>query len=235
MDVRKKISASLNFLIGILSLVGITIACFYGTTDGYSHWSKRLLYFTQLSNIWIGVVCIIVGFLFVLKSKNQRLINVVYVLKYVFTISIAITGIIFCALLAPFADHNIWSYYNFITHVVVPIFAISDFFVNNVKVEIKKKHIFLGLVPPLAYFIFASILSLLNVDFGKGDPYPYFFLNLSSDVGLFGFKYNEVRPELGTFYWIAVISLLILTISWLFYKLHPYSRELRKNRSKEIK
>ena len=219
MKSKKIISICLKILISTCSILGIALACIFAERDGYSHWSKRLLYFTQQSNIWICLICVAFAVLSILELKKSRfyISKVIYALKFVFTISITITGIIFCALLAPFAEnYNAWSFSSILTHVIVPLLSIADFFIIDVRLPVKRSFVFYSVIPPLFYFIFASILSILHVDFGRGDTYPYFFMDLNSEVGLFGFKNGDL-PQLGTFYWIVAILLLILGISWSYY------------------
>lgn len=223
---RKKLSTILKFSIAILSFVAVTMAMIFAEKNGYSHWYKRLYYFTQQSNIWIGVTCLIVAILVVVGDKKQKLLvkNHWYILKYIFTVSITITGIIFCSVLAPFADFDIWTFSSVLTHVVVPLLSIVDFFLDDYKIELHKKHIFLNLVPPFVYFILASILCLCRVDFGLGDPYPYFFMDYYSEVGLFGYISGDV-PQIGSFYWILIIAGLVLGLGYLYYRLHHSTRK----------
>ncbi len=231
MSYRKKASIILNFLIAIISFLGVLLNCIFATRDGYSHWHKRLLYFTNQSNIWIGLTCLVIAILSIVSilKKHNVIKNWIYVLKYIFTVSITITGLIFCGLLAPFAgDYNAWTLSSILVHVIVPVLSIVDYFINDEQMPLKKWHIALPTIPPLLYFIFSITLSALRVDFGRGDNYPYFFMNFYSDVGLFGFSNSGPRPELGSFYWIVVILGLIIGISYLYYRLHSSTRRERK-------
>jgi len=231
---RKKISITLNFFIGAFAMLGVFLSCFYAPRDGYNPWYKRLLYFTQQSNIWIGVTCLVIAILSVIgivKKKNM-VKDFWYVLKFIFTISITITGIIFCSLLAPFAQFDIWNAASLLTHVVVPIFSILDFFVNE-DIKLKKNQVWLSIIPPLCYFIYTSVLCILKVDFGRGDAFPYFFMDYHSEMGFFGFK--DGIPYLGPFYWIVIILLLILLLSWVYYAIHPQTRKERKKLKNMLK
>ncbi len=230
--IKRNISIILNLLVFIFSALGITLACIYAVRDGYSHWTKRLLYFTQLSNVWIGLTCLAFGIASILEQiKGKKLIREwLYALKFIFTVSITITGIIFCGLLAPFADYNIWTFSSVITHVVVPILSVLDLFLGQDGHILKFRHTFTALIPPAAYFLVASILCILRVDFGKGDCYPYFFMNLHSDVGLFGFK-EAARPEIGTFYWVVFLLIFIYGLSFAYYKIYnTISKKALKDR-----
>lgn len=231
---RQKLSFILKILIGICSLLGTVLACLRYEADGYSHWHKRLLYFTQLSNIWIGVLSLVIIGMLLLGAdrKEGRAKARIYALRYIFTVSITLTGLIFCGLLAPFADesYNAWTFPSLLTHVVVPLLAIADFFVDDHPAPLQKTHTVYALIPPFAYFAFACMLSFFGVDFGRGDPYPYFFMNLNSNAGLVGFyRAPGERPELGLLYWIIALLLLIFGMAVLYYRLHPATK---KNRQK---
>ncbi len=219
---RTYLSIALNFLIFIFASLGVILACVLAEQDGYSPWYKRLLYFTQLSNVWIGTTCgafavlAIVG----LFKNTTPVRNVFYVLKYIFTVSITVTGIIFCSLLAPFADYNVWIFSSVLTHVVVPVLSITELFICDAgEGSLRLRHTFCALIPPSAYFIFTSILCILKVDFGKGEPYPYFFMNFYSDVGMFGADFSGL-PQLGAFYWMVFLISLIFGLSLGYYKLY---------------
>jgi hypothetical protein len=226
---RKRISFILKALIALLSFSGVIIACCFALRDGYSHWTKRLLYFTQLSNIWIGVTSLLfVAFgIKEMRTGEGKAPSWLHSLRFAFTVSITVTGIIFCGFLAPFAsdDYPAWTFASVLTHVAVPLLSIADFFVDKRDISFTKKHALYGIVPPAAYFFIASILCLAKVDFGRGDPYPYFFMNYYSSAGFFGVNMNsEPYPEIGPFYWISVFLLLVLGLSFGFYKLHEKIR-----------
>ena len=174
---RNALSMLLKYLTVCASLGGVLLSLMNARQDGYSHWGKRLLYFTAQSNIWLGFTFLFI-LLLPLKKKNAELWKErLYLLKYIFTVSITITGIVFCALLAPFSDdsYHPWEICNLLTHVFSPLFAIIDFFLDPYHIPLYKKQIFLTLLPPLAYFSLASILGAVHTDFGRGVSYPYFF------------------------------------------------------------
>lgn len=227
---RKILSTAINFIIGIASILGVTLACVLAVEHGYSSPYVKLLYFTVQSNLWIGVVSIIVGVKSVIEivKKEKIVCYTLYLLKFIFTVSITLTGVIFCALLAPFADFNVWYFSSVLTHVIVPTLSICDLFINQDQPKLKKKHVYLSIVPPLYYFFFAVILGACNVDFGRGEPFPYFFLNFNSEVGLFGFL-DSNPPQMGSFYWIVLIILFIIGLSRLYYRFHPATKKYNKN------
>ena len=221
---RSRISLATKFLTAVLSLLGIILSFTRAGLDGYSHWSKRLLYFTAQSNLWVGALLVIIlVYAFINRtSESTRVKNTLYILKYVFTVSITVTCLIFCAVLAPGAandNYNAWTFSSLITHVIVPTLTIADLFVDSYKINIKARHIFYTAIPPFLYMIFSTVLYLCKVDFGRGDPFPYFFLNYGSPAGVFGFS-NEMPYMVGSFYWIILILFVIFGFAALYRRLY---------------
>ena len=217
-NIKEKISLPiLKYFIVISSLGGLFISLLESTAHGYSHWSKRLLYFTGLSNVWIGICVLIILIAPFVKALNTDFgKDMLYVLRYIFTVSITVTGIVYCFILAPFAkegEFNPWTLSNVLTHVVAPVLTLVDFFIDEYKLRLTKEHIVFTAIPPLMYFVFSSILNLLSVDFGRGDDYPYFFLNLKSPAGIFGF--SDTPPfVIGSFYWILLFLFMVYSIAF---------------------
>lgn len=194
------ISLVSKIIIVLASATGIFLVVSEVTYSYVGGW-KGLLYFTNQSNIWIGIVCLIGIILIILeKIKNKRIIRKwMYIVKLVFTVSISLTGIVYCLLLAPVMPNNPWSITSVLTHIVVPLFSIVDFFVYDCEQKYKYWHAVYALIPPLYYLGFSSIGFVLKWDFGMGVNYPYFFLDWSAPVGVFGIS-RELPHYIGTFY-----------------------------------
>ena len=204
----------------LTSLGGVNISFFYATRDGLTHWTKRLMYFTGLSNIWIGLcLLIILAAPFIRRLNTESSRKRLYVLRYIFTVSITVTCIVYCFILAPFAkegEFNAWTLSSVLTHAVAPILTVADFFIDGYRIRLSRIHVVLTAIPPLCYFVFSSILNLAGVDFGRGDDYPYFFLNLKSPAGMFGF--SDTPPFImGTFYWIVIFLLMVFSIAIAYF------------------
>ncbi len=209
----------LKILTIICSLVGIIICLITAKYDGYSHPTKRLLYFTNQSNIWILIIMIL-SLLPHFKSNKYNQYSL-FVARYVFTISIILTGIIFCTFLGPFADesYHAWSISGHLTHVVVPMLSVLDFFTQNTRFFINKKVAFYCYLPPLIYLIITSILFFFNIDFGRGENFPYFFFNYFSPAKIFGF--SSISPYfMGTFYWFIILFIMLFLFAFLFAKIN---------------
>ena len=212
---------ALNLGIAVLALLGVFLACVFATRDGYSAWTRRMLYFTQQSNLWIAATSLVFAALLLRADVQEKTLRIMGLFKYIFTVSITVTGIIFCGLLAPFADMPVWYLSNVITHVVVPVLAVIDFFTDAWIQPLRKRDALYAMIPPAAWFLFASVLCALRVDFGKGEPYPYFFMDFYSEVGLFGAKATPgERPMLGSFYWFVLLLVLIFGLCFAYRAWH---------------
>ena len=228
---RKRISFLFKILIIVLAFVGVIWSFFNSSSDGYSHWSKRLLYFTSQSNIWIALSAL---FILILSQKRfadaTRVKNFAYILRYILTVSITLTGFIFCFVLAPGAandNYNAWTGASVVTHVLVPTISILDFFLDGYRVKLKKRHIHLVTIPPFLYMIFATVLVILKVDFGRGDVFPYFFFNYYSPAGVFGFS-DEMPYIVGSFYWMVTILFMLVGMGALYRLLYSIGRKKEK-------
>ena len=233
-NVRNGISLALKTCVAAAAIVGVTLALLRARYDGYSHWTRRLTYFTTLSNLWIGFTCLALVIVWLAFPDRQKHLRRLYVMRYVFTVSIIVTGAVFCGLLAPFADasYHVWSLNSILTHVVVPVLSVADYFVDGEGGEYSYRHVGYALIPPFAYFAVAGVMGACGFDFGRGVSYPYFFMNLKSDVGLFGFSLNP--PAMGTVYWVLLFLAFMGGIAAALVLLAP-ARLRRKRKEKQNK
>ena len=150
-DVR--ISCLLKGIVIIAAAVGVLKSVFAGnnTFMGGSH---VFMFFTIQSNIAAALICA-VGLYKLLNRKPVS--NTWYLVKFVGTVSITLTGMVFCFVLAPTLGKYAWSLANVLTHVVVPLAAVIDFFVTGRYGTIAKKDVWYVTLPPLAYAVYAGI------------------------------------------------------------------------------
>lgn len=203
---KKYLSLTFKSIVVISSFLGSLLACL--SSGKFMTGGQVLLYFTIQSNIWIGLLCL---FEAIMLLTNKVSNNLMKELKFIFTVSISLTGLVFCFILAPTMT-NAFTFSNVLTHVVCPLFAIIDFiFVIDTKYP-RKSPLF-ATIPPLYYLAFASIGYIAKWDFGSGAHFPYFFLNWGSPAGAFGV--TKELPFLGVFYWILIMIVLVLGIAYL--------------------
>lgn len=213
-DIQDKLAIACEISCALLCILGVILSLVHYLRDGYSHWSRRLLYFTAQSNIWLGAVCLF-SFISRLYSKHTYDSVLLYV-KYSFVVSITMTGVVFCSLLGPLADssYNAWSLSGIITHVFTPVLGLLSLFLSRSSIRIEKKHCFIALIPPILYFSTTIFLSFFNFDFGRGDNFVYFFLNFNSISSAFGFDFNSNPILIGSIYWLILLFLLMLSIAF---------------------
>ena len=173
--------------------------------------SRSMMYFTIQSNIVIAIICVI-GVVLLLRGKPVR--TWWYVVKFVGTVAITLTGVVYCTMLAPLLGSYAWRLNNVLTHVVVPVAAVIDFFVTGGKGRIPRRSVLLVTVPPAAYAVYAGIGYMAKWEFSDGVHYPYFFLNWGSPAGAFGFMNG--LPYMGCVWWILLIFLFLIGIGWLY-------------------
>ena len=205
------ISMLLQLLTASCMVAGITLTAQMG--GGFMGGGTAFLYFTVQSNLWIGVTCalfFVLGLAALIKPSFS-IPRVLHIIKFVFTVSITLTGIVFCCVLAPTLPGSFKSAANVLTHVVVPVAAVADLFFCRPQ-EIAYKQFAFALIPPIYYLCFAGIGYALHWDFGGGNNYPYFFLNWDSPAGAFGFS-SEMPYFMGCFYWIVVMIAFISLLS----------------------
>lgn len=154
-----------------------------------------------------------------------------YTLQYLFTVSITVTFLVFTCLLGPFGDksYHLWAFSSWLTHIFAPAFAIADFFVDRRKIPLRKNQTWFCILPPLTYAAITVLLEMFSVDFGRGLMYPYFFMDIRSPVGFFGFS-NELPYFAGTFYWFAVLSVIVWGIGELYFRMHGFGHEPKSSK-----
>ena len=148
MGAVKLVSLFLELAAAVCMIAGITLTSQMG--GGFMGGGKAFLYFTVQSNLWIGAVCALFFALNVFSLIKPAFVipHALHILKYVFTVSITLTGLVFCCVLAPTMPGSFSSAANVLTHVVVPIAGICDLFLCRPQ-EIGYKEFAFALIPPL--------------------------------------------------------------------------------------
>ncbi len=169
------------------------------------------MFFTVQSNILIALICLCGALMLMLNKKPG---HKWYVLKYVATVAITLTGVVFCFVLAPTLGHLAWNVQNILTHVVAPLAAIADFYVSGIDADLTKKSVPLVIIPPIIYAVYAGIGFVQGWEFAPGINYPYFFLNWGSPAGAFGF--SSELPFMGCVWWILVLLIFLCAVGYCY-------------------
>ena len=207
---QKVISGILKTVLILSAVIG-TFLSWHAGRDSFMGGRTVFMFFTIQSNIALAVICLI-GLVKILKNKPFS--DLWYIIKFVGTVSITLTGAVFCFVLAPTMQHDAWNIQNILTHVVVPAAGILDFFVTGISSHIKKRNDLWVIVPPILYAIYAGIGYVQNWQFAEGYNYPYFFLNWGSPAGAFGF--TNALPYMGCAWWILTLFFALLIVGMLY-------------------
>ena len=207
---RKRLSYVLKTIVILSALIGTFLSAFAGR-KAFMGGSTVFMYFTIQSNILIAILSAIGCFLLWQKKTPSK---AWYVIKFVGTVAITLTGVVFVVVLAPTLGVHAWNVQNTLTHVVVPVAAVIDFFVTASGADIGKKNVFYVVIPPILYAIYAGIGYVQGWEFAAGLNYPYFFLNWGSPAGAFGFT-NEM-PFMGCAWWILALLVFLIIIGYCY-------------------
>ena len=109
---------------------------------------------------------------------------------------------------------NAWNFQNILTHVVVPVVAVVDFFVVGKSLPLKKIYALYVIIPPILYAIYAGVGYVQGWEFADGINYPYFFLNWGSPAGAFGF--TDGLPFMGCAWWILALLVFLILVGFLY-------------------
>ena len=207
---RKRISLLLKLIVVTAAAIGVIRSANAGSSS-FMGGIHVFMFFTIQSNVAIALICAY-GALRLLQ--NRSLSDLYYLIQFVGTVSITLTGVVFCFVLAPTLGRFAWALNNVLTHVVVPAAAVLDFFVSGIYGNVTVKDLPYVTLPPLAYAVYAGIGYLAGWEFLDGIHYPYFFLNWGSPAGAFGF--SKELPFMGCVWWILLLLLFLIGVGWLY-------------------
>ena len=209
----------------VIRMVAV-IASVYGMIRSNSNW-MFLTYFTNLSNIFVDIV--LVGFIVfefraIIQKKPIVHSNIAYRVKFLATISITLTFLVYMLILAPNASGGVLHAYlsngagSLCVHFINPVLAILDFFLFDYEFQATKLDGLYGVIPPLVYVAFVFTLSFFGMRWGTMYA-PYNFLNYGAKVGWFGFDLSTMGWEsfgVGVVYMIVILVLIFIGLGYLF-------------------
>ncbi len=212
---RKKELFSLILKGGLLILGVVGQLTSYGTSSFMS--SSHLLYFTNMSNLWIMTVVLVLfiySLIHIIRNDDRPEIpGWLQSVRFIFTVAITLTFLVFSVLLTPqmISQGNssyLLSVSNMCVHNLVPLLSIADFLLFGYEYRSGRHAYLLGLIMPLLYTAFALILSAFGSFFGD-DRVPYFFFDYEANTWLGAGK------SIGVVYWLIILSASVLGMSAL--------------------
>ncbi len=171
-------------------------------------------YYTCISNYFVFAVSVIV------LADNVRRVragerrghnNKIRLFKFMTTVMILVTFLVYCVLLADPFTAGFWrDLGNLSYHVFAPLLFLLDFFLFD---EHRTLNVFAPLwsvIIPLAYVAYIFLLGACVPDF----VYPYFFL----DVNALGYG--------GVMGWVAILLVVFLALAYLMW---AYDKLVKKD------
>ena len=195
-----------------LAIVGILGIIFTAQSSAFMGGGSVFFFFTVQSNIFIIVMSLLflVNDVMLLVNKKSFVNQTLLLIKYVATVAITITFIVFFTLLAPLMGVDyLLSFNNFSLHAIVPILAIIDFILFDTDINLTYKNSLLATIAPISYVIFVYIGAILKLRYGENLYYPYFFLDFEKN-GFFFEKGFGIIP------WIIILLAGICGLGFLY-------------------
>lgn len=172
-----KISFILNITVFILTLFA-TIAMikgfqFLGKSEILTANRMEIFkYFTVDSSIFTGLTSLLFAIYdyFLIKNIKTSIPKIIYILKFIATVSVMITFLVALLFLLPAYNFNynfIYANSNFIFHLVIPITSFINFIYFEKNECINFKNSFYCIIPVLLYSIYYMYTSLTHFSNGK--------------------------------------------------------------------
>ena len=195
-----------------LAIVGILGIIFTAQSSAFMGGGSVFFFFTVQSNIFIIGMSLIflVNDVMYLVNKKSFVNQTLFMIKYVATVAITVTFIVFFTMLAPLMGVDyLLSFNNFSLHAIVPILAIIDFILFDTNINLTYKSSLLATIAPISYVIFVYIGAIFKLRYGENLYYPYFFLNFEKN-GFFFEKGFGIIP------WIIILLAGICGLGFLY-------------------
>ena len=200
-------------ILSALIIVGILGIILTAVSTSFMGGASVFYFFTVQSNIFI----IAMAFLFLgheiicLINKKETINQVMLQIKFVATVAITITFLVFFTMLAPLMGVDyLLSFKNFSLHAIVPMLAIIDFIVFDTDINLSYPKSLIATIAPISYVFFVYAIGVpLKLQYAENLYFPYFFLNYEQN-GFFFEKGFGVIP------WVIVLLTAICGLSLLF-------------------
>lgn len=230
MSTTNKKSLIISIVLKSISLV----ASLYGlifTIDNIMSFT----FFTTLSNVALDIILIIfiVLDIILLKTGKDYKNNKLYILKFLMTLSITLTFLVYMLILGPTSEDGLIGAYfrnhagSFGVHFVGPLFAIADFLLFDKEFKSKKIYAIYAVIPPLCYVGFVYLLALTGVRWYQTMTAPYNFLNYNAPTGWFGWDLSRMSTEtlgIGVAYMIILLLLIFIGIGLLYLTINKQKK-----------
>lgn len=205
MNPKLVISLYINFIIFVLTTIStIWMMSGINLSKKLSSLTSTKLgvfkFFTVDSNVFAGLVSLIL-FMYLIKNGNaQELPKILWILKLMSTSGVTITLLVTCFYLAPTSKHGYMSLFrnsNFFFHLVIPLLCILSFVFYEGRTDIPNIQSIYGILPILLYAFYYVGTCLSHIENGT----------ISSHFDFYRFF------TLGSKY-IPIIVIILFGLSW---------------------
>lgn len=222
----KKVVILYRVIFIFLCGLGLILSLTSKSTDEFMGNGTALNFYTLQSNLWVFILELVLLLLTIIEDVKQVSIikEKMVVLKFVMTVAILVTFIVYWSMLAPYvAQKNVLALSNVILHAISPILMLVDFLVFDREYTFKKNNVYLTIIPPLYYLIFSMVRAeISDTVFTQGSRYPYWFI----DIDTFGWLGNINGP--GVIYWAILVLIGVEALGFGLYKIYIISEKNRK-------
>lgn len=219
----KKVVILYRVIFIFLCGLGLILSLTSKSTDEFMGNGTALNFYTLQSNLWVFILELVLLLLTIIEDVKQVSIikEKMVVLKFVMTVAILVTFIVYWSMLAPYvAQKNVLALSNVILHAISPILMLVDFLVFDREYTFKKNNVYLTIIPPLYYLIFAMVRAeISDTVFTQGSRYPYWFI----DIDTFGWLGNINGP--GVIYWAILVLIGVEALGFGLYKIYIISEK----------
>lgn len=219
----KKVVILYRVIFIFLCGLGLILSLTSKSTDEFMGNGTALNFYTLQSNLWVFILELVLLVLTIIEDVKQVSIikEKMVVLKFVMTVAILVTFIVYWSMLAPYvAQKNVLALSNVILHAISPILMLVDFLVFDREYTFKKNNVYLTIIPPLYYLIFAMVRAeISDTVFTQGSRYPYWFI----DIDTFGWLGNINGP--GVIYWAILVLIGVEALGFGLYKIYIISEK----------
>ncbi len=197
----------------------------------YCNVKQNFTKFTTLSNIGVGIALLLFLIADIIRLKYGKDIRKqwMYVFKFVMTLAIFVTFLIYICVLAPTSKSGFLGAYflhgarSFCAHFVSPILAILDFFLFDDGYKPKKTHAVVAITSMLVYVVYVIIAAeCFGVRWSNDMKAPYNFLNYGAPTGWFGFDLSLISSKtlgVGVAFALIVLLAVFMALGQLFIQL----------------
>lgn len=199
-------------ILSALAVVGILGIIFTALSSTFMGGGSVFFFFTVQSNIFIIAMALIflINEIVLLITKKSFINQTLLFIKYVATVAITVTFLVFFTMLAPLMGVDyLLSFNNFSLHAIVPILAIIDFIIFDTNINLTYPNSLLATISPISYVIFVYVGAIFKLQYGENLYYPYFFLDFETNGFLF-------EKGFGIIPWILILLAGICGLGFLY-------------------